>query len=149
MGVGYAIDEAGNIVQGTGNDLYYNSTRIPLVTTYRGVANAVRNGRVVGVNNGDQRAFMYSAVGGTVTTLPDYVDPSFTETFSIAKDLNDSGNITGISGAGRSQVLWQRQMDGTYKVYPLKDLVKPSSTPSIDPFTSTNNRDLNITMMAD
>ncbi len=36
-------------------------------------------------------------------------------------------------------------MDGTYKVYPLKDLVKPSSTPSIDPFTSTNNRDLNIT----
>ncbi|MDQ3313609.1 MAG: hypothetical protein M3505_03095, partial [Verrucomicrobiota bacterium] len=60
VGVGYAIDEAGNIVQGTGNDLYYNSTRIPLVTTYRGVANAVRNGRVVGVNNGDQRAFMYS-----------------------------------------------------------------------------------------
>ena len=116
---------------------YYNNTEIPLGTPPSSAnASEVRNGRVVGSYESGRFAYVYSAAQGTVKTLPNHLDARISGTYpeqSTARDVNDAGNVTGISGAQSvsqpTQVLWQRQTDSSYKVYPLSQIVKVTPSP--------------------
>ncbi len=121
-------DDSAVLVRDNRPGITYNDTKVPNVIPTAGPA-ATKAGLIVGTFNGPNgrsRAFVYPVANGNgvLTELPNYADYFDTSTQqSTAEHVNAAGDITGISGAYQSAVLWKRQTDGSYQVFPANSLV--------------------------